>query len=321
MDGTEPGRIYMEDNEREQERRLRSDTGEQQFVILNQLLQSAAQMQHVDELFIWLTREIMQRMRIEVVQIWTMESAPANQAPAVLRATSFYDSSIQMHVIVNSHVTDVVRELLNRQQAILSQPVGNLFSSHQSRLLGRYGLYYCVCCATMSNLALPPASDSIFVQTTGGPSIVAALLFLAQPRPQQFAITINQLLEQALQIAKTQGLLQTSSIHDAIAIVPDVQQQHSLPPLHELIPVRTRSRDSMRSGNPFTSAAAISDKRALAFLSAVDGSRTVAEIAALRKMEGKDMVAALRLLLQQERIQLYTREGQLIEGGLFFNMP
>jgi len=116
-------------------------------------------------------------------------------------------------------------------------------------------------------------------------------------------------------------LLQTSSVRNAITPVFDTPVQRSLPPLHELIPVRARPRDSMRSSNPFASAAALADKRAQAFLSAVDGSHTVAEIAASKHMEGKDMVAALRLLLQHQRIQLYTKEGQPVEGSLFFKLP
>lgn len=310
----------MEHNEREQEQHLQSDTGEHQFVILTQLLQAATQMQHIDELFLWLTRKMMQYLRIEVVQIWTMGITHEHLAPAVLRATSFYDQSMHVHVVENPQVTNVVTSLLSRQQAVLSQPIGNLFSPYQSRLLGRYGLYYCACCATMSNVALPLVNGSLHRQASGSPSIVAALLFLAQPRPQQFVLSINQILEQSVLIAKKQGLLQTSSVQAAVTPVYGAPEQRSLPPLHELIPVRVRSRDSMRSSNPFTSAAAISDKRAQTFLSVVDGSRTVAEIAALKQMEGKDMVAALRLLLQHQRIQLYTKEGQPVEGALFFNL-
>jgi hypothetical protein len=310
----------MEYNENEQERLLRSDTGEHQFVILTQLLQAAAQMQHVDELFLWLTRKMVQQLRLEVVQIWTMETALTSQSPAILRATSLHDQSIPEHVIMNTHVTNVVNDILSRRQAMLSQPVGNLFSPYQSSLLGRYGLDYCTCCLiTSSNLALPPVNGSISAQqATSVPSVVAALAFLSQPRPQHFLIAINQFLGQALQIAKKQGLLQISSIHEAVTADPNTEQR--FPPLHELVPVRTRSRDSMRSSNPFTSAALISDKRALAFFGAIDGSRTIAEIAALRKMDGRDMVVALRLLLQQKRIQLYTKEGQLVEGEVFFKM-
>jgi hypothetical protein len=299
---------------------LTSDTGKQQFAILTQLLQAAAGMQHINELFLLLATKMVRNLRIEIVQIWTMEATSAYQAPAVLRATAFYDQSIPVHVIDNSHVTTVANDLLKRQQAILSQPVGNLFSAYQSRLLSRYGLAYCICCATMSNLPLPSVDSSAALQTSNSPSMVAALLFSAQPRPQHFAITVNQILEQTLLIAKNQGLLQVPVAREAITPSSEVLQPQALPPLHELIPVRMRARESMRSSNPFASAAAISDKRAQAFLSAIDGSKTVAEIAALKRMDGKDMVAALRLLLQQERIQLYTPEGQTVDGELYLKL-
>jgi hypothetical protein len=302
------------------EQHLMSDTGKQQIALLTQLLQAAAGMQHIDELFFLLARKMMQSLRIEIVQIWTMEVNSISQASAVLRGTALYDQSISTHVVDSPHVETVANDLLKRQQAILSQPIANLFSVYQSRLLGRYGLSYCLCCSTMSNIPLPPASSAPAVPTANGPSIVAALLFTAQPRPQQFAISVNQILEQTLLIARNQGLLPVPVIREAITPPAEVMQPEALPPLHELIPVRIRARDSMRSSNPFANAAAISDKRAQAFLSAIDGTKTVAEIAAIKRMDGRDMVAALRHLLQHERIQLQTQAGQVVDAELFLKL-
>jgi len=168
-------------------------------------------------------------------------------------------------------------------------------------------------------MAIPPVQGTQATGNRTAPSIVAAFIFLTHPRPLNFLMSINQLLDQALLIAKRQGLLQMPPGLDVVTPDPNTQQRF-LPPLHELIPVRTRLLHSMRLSSPFAISAPIPDKRAMAFLSAVDGSRNIFQIASHKKMNGKDVTEAIRILLQQERIQLYTSEGQLVDSAILLNI-
>jgi hypothetical protein len=307
----------MEHNAMGQERNFRFESGDHQFVILTQLLQEVVRMRHVDEVFLWLMDKMVQHLRLEVGQIWTMGAASPGPVSAVLRATSFYDQSVHPHVVMNSHITNVVSTILNERQNVPLQPVENLFSHYQSNLLWRYGLNYSACGLTLSDLAIP--SGDGFISQQDILSTVAVVVFLTQPRQPNLLIIINRIMQQALLIAKKQGLLQDSTAREIKTPDWNVQLRF-LSSVYELVPVRTGPGDSMRSSNPFTSSVPTSDKRTLAFFSAVDGSRSVAEIATLKKMDSEDVIAALRLLLQQERIQVYTKRGQPVASEMLLQM-
>ena len=72
----------------------------------------------------------------------------------------------------------------------------------------------------------------------------------------------------------------------------------------------------MRSSSPFSSAAPIANKVALTFYGAIDGTKTIAEIAATKKLSAKEITEAVRTLLQEKRMQLYTKEGQLVDSEM-----
>ena len=73
---------------------------------------------------------------------------------------------------------------------------------------------------------------------------------------------------------------------------------------------------SMRSSSPFSSAFSIPNKVALTFYSATDGTKTIVEIAATKKMSVKEITEAVQILLQEKRIQFYTKEGQLVDSEI-----
>jgi hypothetical protein len=72
----------------------------------------------------------------------------------------------------------------------------------------------------------------------------------------------------------------------------------------------------MRSSSPFSSAAPISNKVALTFYGAIDGTKTIAEIATKKNLSANEITEAERTLLQEKRIQLHTKEGQLVDSEM-----
>jgi hypothetical protein len=91
-------------------------------------------------------------------------------------------------------------------------------------------------------------------------------------------------------------------------------------PLAELIPQRLRGTEALRSQNPFASTP-VSEKNALRFYQAIDGQKTVFEIASLTRLKEKDLNSALRMLLAQKLIQLCDPQGQPVDISQYFDIP
>jgi DNA-binding response OmpR family regulator len=88
------------------------------------------------------------------------------------------------------------------------------------------------------------------------------------------------------------------------------------PALGELIPRRIPNTETMRSRSPFAPSPITGDERARQLYMAIDGRRTVAELAAMTgryALETKDISLALRMLLQEHYIELYDAAGQFVE--------
>jgi len=93
-------------------------------------------------------------------------------------------------------------------------------------------------------------------------------------------------------------------------------QPGASPPLAALIPHRVADEGMMRTGNPFALAPAIADKQARELYAAIDGKRTVAELATIVGLDTEAVNGALRLLLNEHHIQLYDAEGRRVQNAL-----
>lgn len=290
----------------------------QQLIILAQLLQASAQMVHIDEMFAWLAGTIVQRLSIQVVQLWAVQASATGQASIVLRANSSDDLSLPQAISYNAHVAEVAGNFLRARQSIALQPVKNLFSTYQTNLFLRYGLNYCFGHFLSSDALLPPAE--VMQQEIPTPFMMMALLLVRKPPAQDVTLTAGHVLEQMIPMAKRRGLLMAAAPQQRSYSTP---QQQSLPPLGELIPHRTQEEEALRSQNPFAAATpkiAINDRQALRFYQAIDGKRTVFEIATSVKLQGKDLASTLRLLLTQKHIQLRDARGRSIDESRFLNL-
>jgi hypothetical protein len=180
-------------------------------------------------------------------------------------------------------------------------------------LLKRYGLYYSAGCFLSSNMLISSPKGQNPMAQAKLPTTIVTLVFLKQPGSQDLVPTINLLLEQTLLIAERHGLLSTTSVNESSSPLLSTPSP-SLPGLYDLVPRRVRSNTSMRSSSPFSNTVSISNKVALTFYGAIDGKRTVVELAATKKMSAIEIKEAVQILLQEKHIQLYTKAGQLVDS-------
>jgi len=97
------------------------------------------------------------------------------------------------------------------------------------------------------------------------------------------------------------------------AVSPPLPCPPPRPELAELIPRRVPNTDTMRSKSPFALSPITGDERARRLYVAINGRRTVAELANMTGLEKKDVSHGLRVLLQEHYIELYDAAGQYVE--------
>lgn len=114
--------------------------GNQQLVIITQLLQMSVNMRHIDEMFLWLSHIIGQRLNVDVLQFWAYQAHDTGQYSAELRATASQNTLFPLHVVNNSQIAEVIKEILAERSGVNPQPVSGAFSSRQADLFTLYNL-------------------------------------------------------------------------------------------------------------------------------------------------------------------------------------
>ena len=95
------------------------------------------------------------------------------------------------------------------------------------------------------------------------------------------------------------------------------QLSENVPPaLSNLLPRRMSSQSAMRANSPFAHNPTITDKQVEQFYRAIDGKRTLAELAAVTGLEARAVTRATHVLLKEHCIQIYDATGQLVEMPL-----
>src|SRR5689334_10669322 len=115
--------------------------GNHQLVIITQLLQIAANIRHIDEMLLWLSHSIEQRLDLAAIQFWANQEYSNGPGSIKLRAIACQNSLVHLHVLNNAQVADVVGNLLYERRAIMPQPVGNIFPISHSDMLTHYNLH------------------------------------------------------------------------------------------------------------------------------------------------------------------------------------
>jgi hypothetical protein len=290
--------------------------GNPQLVIITQLLQIVTNMQHIDELFLWLSHSMGQRMNIPVLQLWANQAHTSGQSSVELRVTASQNPSLPPHVVNNAQVIEVVKALLHERHGIRSQPVGNVFLLPQADMLTRYNLHYWESTFLSNNALLPPTSNDISSGAIPTPLAMIASLFTYQPSDMNLLTTVTRILEYALSIAKNRGLLldvATSPFSSSAGSLKDqAQPQHY--DLADFIPRRAQSIEVIQVNNPLASAVVISDKQARQLFALINGKRSVAQLMEKTHMDQLEFTSALRFLLKQKLIQLHDPRGKPVDS-------
>jgi hypothetical protein len=292
----------------------------QKAVIFNQLLRASMSMHHIDEFLNWLAYKIVQDLNVQVIQFWANETPYRNQVSVLLRATACQDISLPQYVILNATITEVIGQLLSEQRGAELQPVQSTFSAHLSNLFRRYGLNYWLGYFLRSDALIPsPANDRYSDIDTTTPCVMLASMFLRQFPSQSLLPTAIAILEQVVPTAiQSQLLIVPAADFDIKPMMSEnVQQQQSLSVMDEIIPHRVRDKEAMRSRSPFTSTPVIPEREARRLYLVIDDRKNLVELTSITQLNMKDLYMALRILLTQNYIQLYTKAGQLIDSSWF----
>src|SRR5947209_740993 len=240
---------------------------------LSSLQQASTTMQHFDGMLLWLAQTMVQHFDIQVVQFWARAVSITGQTAVQPRMVVCQERSYPLRVVSNAHTAETAQLLLQERRGANIQPVDHNFSPHQMNLLKRYGLLYWLATFTRDDALLPPTSHVSGTGQVAAPLELVTLMFFHRHPPQHLITVTNLWVKQAMLIAKKRGLLLTSPVAD--------QQPVTRPALSldRLVPRRLQEDDRMRLHSPFASLPTIEDREARILYRAIDGHKSVDELA------------------------------------------
>jgi hypothetical protein len=294
-------------------------TPNHQLVIITQLLQIAANIRHIDEMFLWLAHSMGQRLEIEAIQLWAKQNHIGGQCVPQLRAMACRQNAIPFHVLSNPQMAEVVGDLLDARSGVKPQPVGKSFPINQAEMLTHYNLHYLTGSFLHYNALLPPMSDDLASGAVATSCDLMILLFTQQPPLANLSSNVGRIVEYALSIAKNRGFLVPEGAKP-FPSSPQMAAQRAQPKqltFNDLIPRRKQDVASMHGDNPFAHAVVIADKRARQVYFAIDGKRNIAEVLKAARIEKEALASALRFLLNEQLIDLFEPDGKAVESSLF----
>jgi hypothetical protein len=302
---------YMDKNEDGMDAR-QIDVGHQQLSIITQLLQMSVTMCHIDEMFLWLSHSIGLRLNVPIIQLWANQAYTTGQSSAELRVTASQDPLFPLQVVNNEQVAEVVRDLFTQQSGVSPQSVESAFSPYQADLLARYNLRYWASLFLSSNaLLLPPMSNDLSRGAISTPVMLVVSLFTPQVLDPKFLPAIKHILEYALSIAKNRGLL-SSVAHPSLGNSANNREQPQQVTRQQLIPHWKQDIQAMQASNPLANATPITNKRARQLYFAIDGKKSITELADIMRLDQEEVDSALQFLLEQRLIQLHEPGGKAV---------
>jgi len=151
------------------------------------------------------------------------------------------------------------------------------------------------------------------------PLTMIVSLFTQQVPHPHLLPTIKRILEHALSIAKNRGLL-SSAANPPLGSPANNRAQPKQLTFNELIPHSVQDVEAMQADNPFADGVVISDKQARQLYFAIDGKKSIAELADSTRMDQQELSSALRFLLKQKHIRLHEPNGKAIDSSQFFEL-
>jgi hypothetical protein len=285
--------------------------------ILAQLSQ-ATTMQHIDDVFLWLTHTVVNNFGAQVAQVWAMQATTMGQFFPQLRSVMCQDLSLSQNIVVNTHVAALAGHMLKTHRDIQLHPVEASFTQYLALLLKRHGLHYCAGAFVGREMLLPPPRMSTSGRKIATPLSAGLLLFFQQlPQPDVLSV-VGDILAQALVIAGSRGLL-SSDARPRLIPQPDTesrpQEQPSLPAPYELIACRVEDPMS----NPISAATALPEEQMRRVYAVINDKRNMAEIARLTGLDLRDVFLIVRKLAAIQRIQVYDATERRIEDLSIFD--
>ncbi|MBO0789927.1 MAG: hypothetical protein J2P36_03130 [Ktedonobacteraceae bacterium] len=290
--------------------------GRQPIILISQLMQQITSMQHVDEVFSWLSQVMVQYLQIPVVQFWASQRYHTGQSQIEVRAAASQNPSLPQQVYTNQQVAAVVGHHLRERHGAASLPVEQIFPIFQASLLARYNLHYWAGYFLKNDALLPLSQNGAAPEQIATPLAMIVSLFTPYPLSSRQMRAANFLLVQALRVIVNRGLLTSrasTSNHPFMKTTP----KNTAPALLELIPHRAQDVEQFQADNPFTRSTIIADKHARRLYAAIDGKKNVEELGRITHLEQQVLIDALSNLLQQGHIQLYTQEEKLVDDFSF----
>jgi DNA-binding response OmpR family regulator len=106
---------------------------------------------------------------------------------------------------------------------------------------------------------------------------------------------------------------------EVLPALPFAQQQRTDLTLSKLIPRRVASREAMRTTSPFARSTVLVDEQTRRLYSAIDGRKTITELAAITESETSETFRVLGVLLRENSIQIYDSAGGLVDNDFFLS--
>ena len=291
--------------------------GNHQLVVISQLLQIIEQVQHVNDVFSWLVHTLLQRFGLDVIQLWTLQGQTEGQATLELRAMVSRNVALPQYVVNNSHVVREIKHVLRERSGLMPMPVSIVFSQEQVNLLAQHNLHYWgysfLC---NDSLLLPVVGKHNDNKEVSAPLMMVVSLFMQQSPSLRLLPTIGHILEQTVLIAKKRGLLLDRKQQQFPLFTSSPTQQDNFQPIEsksallDLIPSR------VRTSNPLVGTLLLADWPAYQLYHAIDGYKSLAELASSTRCKPAEFQGAVRILLNRNYIRFHEKAGRLVENEL-----
>jgi hypothetical protein len=295
--------------------------GDQQRVTLMHFMRTAATLHTIDEIFLSFTHLVVHRFGAQVAQIWTPHFTQRGSFFPELRSSAYQNSSLPEHLIVNPYIVAAAERTLRSRSSFSLRLVNTTFPSSIAMSLQHHRLNYYASSFLSSSELLPPTETDFSAEQVPTPLAFALLLFFQQVPHQKVLLSINNVFQSILPIAKSRGLLLAAPRNEGPLPIPSTPpatppvERRIAPVLFELIPHRLEDP----ADNPLAASVPIAHEHARRFYAAINGRRNVDEIRRLTHLERKEIAAAVQVLLAQHRILFYEPTGEVVKNPPLFN--
>ncbi len=280
--------------------------------LISQLMQSAASMRHMDELFLWMANTFVQQLGASSAQVWVTQAYASGKYHIELRSAASQNPSLPQEIYTSPWITALVKRMLTEHRGVTSVDLTSVLKPYEASTFTHYNLHHWTGCFLETREFLPLNEHESAQEKVSTPLKMVVSFFTQQPPEQRQLRAVSFILEQSLRIAISRNLLTSAkqeppaklSIHQQLALLVPQQIIHHT--------------EIEQARNPFADAVVIAEKKAQQLYFLVDGHRNVAELMRLTYFSQKEIAETLQFLIQQRHIHLYEPGGKQIDPTYLF---